>query len=205
MDLWATIAAERQALADDLASLNDKQWATPSLCGGWSVRDVLAHMTATAETTPLTFLPRMVGAGFKLSKMSEKDIAARTKGAPAETLSRFRSRVSSRKHPPGPADTWLGETIVHAEDIRRPLGIAHTYPDEALARVTTFYSKSNLVIGGKDRVAGLKLTATDADFSIGSGAEVSGPLLALAIVTAGRKEALGELSGAGVKTLTSRM
>src|SRR4029077_10413765 len=117
-------------------------------------------------------LPKLATSGFKLSKMSEKDIAKRRDG---DVLGRFRSRVSSKKHPPGPVDSWLGETIVHSEDIRRPLGIAHDYPDAALARVGGFYSKSTLVIGGKPRAAGLKFTATDADWSNGSGAEVSGP------------------------------
>jgi len=202
MDIWATIAQERKALADDLANISDTQWSTASLCGGWSVRDVLAHMTATTETTPLNFLPKLATSGFKLSKMSEKDIAKRRDG---DVLGRFRSRVSSKKHPPGPVDSWLGETIVHSEDIRRPLGIVHDYPDEALARVAEFYSKSNLVIGGKTRVAGLKFTATDAEWSNGSGAEVSGPLASLVIAIAGRKDALADLSGAGVETLKSRM
>jgi len=202
MDIWGTIAQERKALADDLAGIGDAQWRTASLCTGWSVRDVVAHMTATAETTPLNFLPKLAGSGFSLNKMSEKDIAKRRSG---DVLARFRSRVSSKKHPPGPVDSWLGETIVHGEDIRRPLGIAHHYPDEALARVGEFYSKSNLVIGGKTRAAGLKLTATDADWSNGSGAEVSGPFISLVLAIAGRKAVLGDLSGPGLPTLESRM
>src|SRR5438552_18223440 len=105
MDIWATIAKERQALADDLAGLDEQQWATRSLCGGWSVRDVLAHMTGTAETTPVNFLPKLAGAGFKLSKLSDKNIARISKG---DVLARFRSRVTSKKHPPGPTDSWLG-------------------------------------------------------------------------------------------------
>jgi uncharacterized protein (TIGR03083 family) len=201
MDIWGTIAQERKALAEDLAKIGDAQWSTASLCSGWSVRDVVAHMTATAETTPLNFLPKLAGSGFSLNKMSENDIAKRRDG---DVLARFRGRVSSRKHPPGPVDSWLGETIVHGEDIRRPLGIKHDYPDEALARVGEFYSKSNFVIGGKNRVAGLKLTATDADWSNGSGAEVTGPFISLVLAIAGRKAVLGDLSGPGVATLESR-
>jgi len=201
MDIWQTIATERKALADDLTDISEAQWSTPSLCAGWSVRDVLAHMTATAETTPFNFLPRLAAAGFSLNKMSEKDIAQRRDG---DVLARFRSRVSSKKSPPGPKDTWLGETIVHAEDIRRPLRIAHNYPDEALAQVAEFFAKSNLVIGGKNRVAGLTLKATDANWSHGSGAEVSGPFSSLVLAIAGRKAALADLSGPGLATLESR-
>jgi len=202
---WPTIHAERKALAADLESLTDKQWATPSLCTGWSVRQVLAHMTATAETTPLNFLPKLAATGFKFNKLSEKDIARRTKGSPADTLARFKSRITSSKHPPGPADSWLGETIVHSEDIRRPLKIKHSYPEDALKRVADFYRKSNLIVGGKSRVAGLALRASDADWSAGSGAEVSGPLLSIILATVGRTAGLKELTGDGVATLTSRM
>ncbi len=205
MDIWNAIATERKALANDLAALDDARWATPSLCGGWTVKDVVAHMTATAETTPLNFLPRLVAAGFSLNKMSDKDVAARTKGSSAELLDRFRSRVSSRKHPPGPTDTWLGETIVHAEDIRRPLGLKRNYPSDALAQVAKFYSGSNLVIGGKKRVAGLKFVASDADWSMGEGPEVQGPFASIVLAIAGRKAALADLSGPGVETLGSRM
>jgi hypothetical protein len=65
-----------------------------------------------------------------------------------------------------------GETLVHAEDIRRPLGIAHADPIDALSRVANFYRESNLLIGGKDRLAGLTLRATDTDWTTGSGPEV---------------------------------
>jgi len=148
-EIWTTIAAERQALAEDLEGLTDKRWTTPSLCDGWTVRDIVAHMTATAEMTPPKFFPKMIGAGFSLTKMSNKEIAKRVKGSPADTLARFTSRINSRNHPPGPLDSWLGETIVHSEDVRRPLKIKHDYPTNALVRLADFYRKSNLVLGGK--------------------------------------------------------
>ena len=201
---WPTIHAERKALAADLEGLTDKQWATASLCG-WSVQQVLAHMTATAEMTPLTFFPKIAGAGFSLNKLSEKEIAQRTKGTPADTLARFNGRITSSKHPPGPVDSWLGETIVHSEDIRRVLKINHDYDEAALKRVADFYKKSNLVVGGKKRVAGLTLKATDADWTSGAGPEVSGPLTSLVLAITGRTAALKDLKGDGVETLKSRM
>jgi uncharacterized protein (TIGR03083 family) len=202
---WPTIHAEREALAADLAKLTDDKWATPSLCGDWNVQEVLAHMTATSETTPLNFFPRLAGSGFSLNKLSAKNVAERTKGSAPDTLARFKSRITSTKHPPGPVDSWLGETIVHSEDIRRPLKISHDYPVDALTRVADFYKKSNLVLGGKKRIAGLRLKATDADWATGSGPEVSGPMLSLVLAIAGRKAVLADLSGDGVETLTSRM
>ena len=103
--------------------------------------------------------------GFNFASMQAKDIAAEKGGSPAETLARFTSLVNSSNHPPGPNDTWLGEVIVHSEDIRRALGIKHAYPIDAAVQVANFYKNSNLLIGAKTRIAGLKLRATDADWS----------------------------------------
>jgi hypothetical protein len=94
--------------------------------------------------------------------------------------------------------------LIHAEDIRRPLGITHTYADGAGARVASFYKGSNLVVGAKKRIAGLHLQATDADWSNGEGPEVSGPIVSLVLAMTGRKEALADLTGEGVATLSSR-
>jgi uncharacterized protein (TIGR03083 family) len=202
---WPTIHAEREALIADLTPLTDEQWATPSLCAGWSVRDVLGHMTAAAKKTTPTFFTGLAAAGFRFNAMTAKDVAREGEGAPADTLARFKAQVKATTHPPGPLDTMLGETIVHSQDIRRPLGIAHTYPTEAVARVADFYKGSNLVLGGKKRIAGLRLQATDADWSHGDGPEVSGPMLSLVMMISGRKAALDDLSGEGVATLKGRM
>jgi len=203
-EIWTTIAAERRALADDVKGLSDTQWGTPSLCTDWSVRDVVAHMTATAEMTPPSFFAKLTGSGFSFTKMSNKEIAKRVTGTPASTLARFESRVASKKHPPGPTLSWLGETIVHSEDVRRPLRISHDYPADALKQVADFYRKSNLIVGGKNRVAGLTLRATDTDWTAGSGPEVAGPMIDLVLAIVGRTSALEKLSGPGVETLRSR-
>jgi uncharacterized protein (TIGR03083 family) len=202
---WPTIHAERKALASDLEGLTDEQWSTPSLCGGWSVRQVLAHMTATASMSPPKFFAKLIGSGFRFNAMVDKGIAANCEGTPADTLARFKARIDSRGAPPGPVDTWLGETIVHAEDIRRPLGISHAYPVDAATRVADFYRRSNLIIGGKRRVAGLTLRASDADWSAGSGPEVVGPAASIVLAISGRSAGLDDLSGEGVETLRQRM
>ncbi len=122
-DIWPVVHAERRALAADLANLTPEQWATPSLCTGWSVHDVLAHMVATAKETPPRFLVGMLTSGFRLSRMTEKRIAEERAGGPAATLAAFRAVETATSAPPGPKLSWLGEALVHAEDIRRPLGI----------------------------------------------------------------------------------
>jgi uncharacterized protein (TIGR03083 family) len=203
-DLMPAIQDERKALAADLEGLSEQQWASTSLCDGWTVQDVAAHMTATAKISPPQFFVKMIGSGFSLKRMQTKDIAVERGSSPAETLSRFKAEITSTKHPPGPNQTWLGEAVIHAEDIRRALGIAHEYPIDDVVAVADFYKGSNLIVGAKKRIAGLKLHATDVDWSIGDGPEVSGPILSLVMAMTGRKEVLGDLSGPGVEMLRSR-
>lgn len=204
MDIWPVVHDERAALAADMASVSDEQWSSPSQCEGWTVRDVLAHMTATANMTPAAFFPKMLASGFSFDKVQEKGIAAERGASGADTLSRFQAVIGNKKKPPGPKDTVLGETIIHAEDIRRTFGMQHTYPDDALVEIADFYKGSNLIIGTKRRIDGLSLKATDTGWSHGSGPEVSGPMLPLLLAMAGRKGVLNELNGDGVATLRGR-
>ena len=204
MDIWPVIHAERKALAADLKALDENQWSMPSLCSQWTIRDVVAHMTATAKITPPTFFPKLILSGFSLSRLQAKGISAERGSSPADTLAHFEAVMASVKHLPGPADTMLGETIVHAEDIRSPLRIHHDYPTDAMVQAANFFKGSNLIIGAKRRIAGLTLRATDTDWSHGTGPEVSGPLLALVMAMTGRKAVAGELSGEGVPTLQAR-
>jgi uncharacterized protein (TIGR03083 family) len=202
---WPVIHAERGALADDLHGLSDAQWQTASLCTGWSVHDLLAHMVATAEMTKLGFFGKFAGSGFNFGKMAEKEVAEGTANGPAATLAEMRAAQNRTTSPPGPVDSWLGETLIHSEDIRRPLGIKHEYPNDAVVRTLNFYKKSNLIVGAKKRITGLTLRATDADWSTGNGPEVQGPAMSLLLAMTGRTAALEDLSGDGVETLRSRM
>ena len=201
---WPTIHAERHALADDLTGLSNAQWHTKSQCGDWDVHQMLGHMLATATMTPGKFFGRLASAGFSFEKMSHRAVAEASAGGPEATLAAFRANADSSKSPPGPVDSWLGETLIHSEDIRRPLGIAHSYPTDAVVRTLDFYKKSNLIVGAKKRIAGLTLKATDADWSTGSGPHVEGPALSLLLAMTGRKQALDDLTGDGVATLRTR-
>jgi uncharacterized protein (TIGR03083 family) len=203
-DTWSAIHIERRALAADLAGLTPEEWATPSLCPGWTVHDVLAHLVSTAKLTPPAFLAGLIGSGFNFQRFTAKRIAAERAGGPAATLQAFRAVETSTSAPPGPKTSWLGEVLVHGEDIRRPLGIAHEYPLASVTAVTEFYAGSNVLIGGRRRVDGVTLEATDTTWSHGSGPTVAGPARALMLATAGRKAALDELTGPGVETLRSR-
>jgi uncharacterized protein (TIGR03083 family) len=202
---WPVIHAERDALAADLDGLDQTGWDTQSMCTQWTVRDALGHMTATAKMTPPQFFLAMIKSGFSFQKMTATEIQRETAGTPADGLAAFRGASNLSSHPPGPVDSWLGETIIHAEDIRRPLGIAHEYPTAAVVRVADFYQKSNLIVGAKNRIAGLRLRATDANWSTGAGLEVGGPILSLVLAMTGRAPALADLSGDGVSQLRARI
>lgn len=203
-DVWAAVAAERGALGDDLDRLSEEQWRAQSLCHAWSVRDVVAHMTATGRLTPGSFVRRFAAARFDFQRFADREIRRNLGPDPAATLAGFREIQHSTTSPPGPTVSWLGEAIVHAEDIRRPLGIRHEYDADSLRRVADFYKSSNTLIGTKNRIAGLSLRATDIDWTHGEGEEVSGPMLSLLMAMTGRRAACADLGGPGLETLRKR-
>ena len=201
---WPLIHAEREALIADLGTLTGDQWATPSLCDGWTVRDVLGHMIATAKMSQPAFFVALAGAGFRFNAMNQKNIAQEATPNPSDGLAEFRRHLKDTSHPPGPVEAMLGEAVIHPADIRRPLGMSREYPEEALTRVADFFKGSNLLIGAKRRIEGLTLRATDTGWSTGSGPEVTGPHLSLILAMTGRSAALADLSGEGLGTLRSR-
>jgi uncharacterized protein (TIGR03083 family) len=202
--IWPLIHTERAALAADLAELNDEQWATPSLCDGLTVREVLAHLTAGASLTPARWLAGVIRCRFDFDRQVVMRLTEQMGATPAETLDRFRGVVTSTTKPPLPTTAMLGETIVHGEDIRRPLGIRRAYPIETLTRVAENYQGSDLVVLAKGRIRGLRLVAVDGPFSTGSGPLVSGTTLALTMAMTGRATYCDELEGDGVALLRDR-
>jgi uncharacterized protein (TIGR03083 family) len=203
-EIWATIATERGALASDLADLTPSQWDAESLCAGWTVRDIVAHLSATASLNPATFFLAMTKAGFNFDKFANGQIARHRGTDSAATLSEFRGLQHSTSAPPGPKTSWLGEVVIHGADVRRPLGIPHDYPPGAIREVIDFYKGSNLLTGSKNRVAGLALHATDEEWQHGQGEQVEGPLLSLLLAMTGRATACDDLAGPGTQTLRSR-
>ena len=83
MDIWPVVHTERRALAADLNDLSTEDWATPSLCTDWTVRDVVAHMTATSKLSGPTFFPKLLASGFSLKRLQAKDIAAERGSSPS--------------------------------------------------------------------------------------------------------------------------
>ncbi|WP_280399018.1 maleylpyruvate isomerase family mycothiol-dependent enzyme [Nocardia carnea] len=204
-DVWPTVRAERLALIADLEPLSAQQWETPSLCAGWSVHDVLAHIVASAKTTKFGFAWEFARARFDFDRFTANGVERERGARPAETLDRLRAVLDRKVSPPAPADSRLVEMIVHGEDIRRPLGISRDYSQEAVVDALRLQIRTAEGFGGgRELVAGLTLVAEDADFTTGSGPEVQGPLLALLLIASGR-DAAAELRGPGVDTLRERI
>jgi uncharacterized protein (TIGR03083 family) len=202
--LWSAAHAERAALADDLATLTDEQWALPSLCAGWSIQQVVAHLTAAASVGPMRWIASMLGARFDGDLHNERRLAEHRGATPAETLQQFREIISSTTSPLGPTAAWLGEVVVHSEDIRRPLGLSRAVPVEVTTAIATFYSRRDFTVRSHAAIAGLRVEATDGPFATGDGPLVLGTTLALTMVMAGRGAFCDELTGPGVAALLAR-
>ncbi|WP_329238828.1 maleylpyruvate isomerase family mycothiol-dependent enzyme [Streptomyces sp. NBC_01460] len=200
------VHAERAALLHDLEGLDDRQWEEPSLCEGWTVRDVVAHLTDTARTTRLGFLVGLARAGFDFDRQNARGVARERGASPAETLERLRRVATRTSTPPAPLDSRLVEEIVHGEDIRRPLGLARSYPAEAVVRSLRLQARTPASFGGaKELVSRVRLTAADGEVSIGEGPEVSGPVLSLLLTVSRRRVALDDLDGPGVAVLAAAL
>ena len=204
IETWRLIHAERAALAADLAGLDAQRWATPSLCHGLSVREVLAHMTAAASLNGVRWMAGVIRCRFDFDKQVAMRLAEQLGTSPADTLARFERVVTSTTTPPLPRLALLGEVIVHSADIRRPLGIKRDHPIDTVTQVARYYARSDMVVLAKGRVRGLRLVATDGPFSGGEGPLVSGTTLALVMGMTGRAAYCDDLEGDGVATLRER-
>ncbi len=203
-EIWKYIHSERADMATTWATLTNDQWATSSWCGGWTVKDTAGHVLSAAEQTPMNFIKEMAMAGFKFNVFADRGARKLSVLSPEELVRRLRARTTTTNHPPAPVIAMLGEIVVHGEDIRRPLGLTHATPEAALVAIADNWKNSNVLIGAKKRVTGVKLRATDVNWVHGEGPEVSGPLISLILAMGGRKRALVDLTGEGVAILTAR-
>jgi uncharacterized protein (TIGR03083 family) len=202
---WELIHRERAATADLLAGLTPAEWAERSLCAGWSVHEMAAHIVNGAEQTPKHFMSRLAANGFRFNTTMDREARSTGTRAPAELVERLRARTGTTNRPPATVVTMLGEIVVHSEDIRRPLGKTGDTAPAAVAACLEMYARANFPVGTKKRIAGLRLTASDLDWSHGSGPEVRGPALSLLMAITGRGQAVADLSGDGAATLADRM
>lgn len=197
---------ERQALIADLAELPAQAWETPSLCPGWSVHDVAAHLVDNARTTTPRLVLAMIRARGDFDRQNDAGVTRERGATPAVTVQRLREVAGRTSGPPVSTDSRLVEEVVHGEDIRRPLGIARRYPGDAVKPALRYQVRTSVAMGGgRDRVQGLALVATDRELRLGDGPEVVGPVLALLLAVSGRTAFLDKLTGPGMEVLRDRL
>ncbi|MGB2921032.1 MAG: maleylpyruvate isomerase family mycothiol-dependent enzyme [Mycobacterium sp.] len=200
--VWSIVHAERAQLVSDLRTVPAEAWSTPSLCAGWTVHDVLAHLLDTAKTSRTRFVRRMIAARFDFDGDNAAGVAAERRDDPTATLDAMDAVIGLTLTPPTARATRLVEAIVHGEDIRRPLGIAAAYPPAAVATALAYQARTAVSFhGGRERVQGLRLVATDTGIEIGDGPEVRGPAIDLLVVTSGRRAPGCSLEGPGAARL----
>jgi uncharacterized protein (TIGR03083 family) len=197
--------AERLEFADFLAALTPEQWATPSLCAGWTVRDVAAHCVSFEGLSGGQLATRFLKGRLQTDRINALAVADLA-GSPTDDLIEL---LRDNAVPHGLAAGFGGrvaltDNMIHQQDIRRPMGLARTIPAERLSAALDFVRYSPTIRGAL-RVRGVRLVATDSDWSYGKGPEVQGQGEALLMVMAGRPDALSELDGPGLSILSTRI
>jgi uncharacterized protein (TIGR03083 family) len=204
-EVWTLVHAERARLVDDLQGVSDEAWTTPSLCRGWSVHDVLAHIVDSAKTSRIGFIARMLRARLDFDHDNELGVLRQRADDPHMTLEVLRAVSEWTRTPPAPLATRLVEAIVHGEDIRRPLAIAADYPLLSVVTALAHQAKTGAVMGGgRERISGLSLVATDAGVTHGQGPQVRGRSIDLLMAVSGRPVPVDALDGPGATTLIGR-
>jgi uncharacterized protein (TIGR03083 family) len=203
-ELMTMVHAERASLGEFLDAVPDDRWSQPTWCDKWTVQEVVAHLVAAGHVTAPHFFAGFVRAGFSFDKFVDRDLRNYVDGTPADVRTRYAAIINSNRKPPGPSYVALGEVMVHGEDIRRALGARGEHPAEHVTTLAEQYKKTGPPLRAKKRTAGLRLVATDVDWSAGAGSEVRGPAMSLILAMVGRAGALADCDGPGVETLRAR-
>ena len=192
-DLVSETRAERERLAGLFGDLTPEQWDAASLCDGWRVREVVAHMTMPFRTKPLKVMGGLVRARFSFDRYADRDArSAAATMSEAELVGLLRRNIDHPWQPPGGGQAGaLSHDVIHGLDVTEPLGLPSP-PTERLALVLGSTRPRQLKYFGVD-LGGTRLTAADSGVSIGDGPNVvemtSKEML---LVVTGRRR-LGEL------------
>jgi uncharacterized protein (TIGR03083 family) len=204
---WQAIRTQRIAVADLLESLDDGEWRHPSLCEGWSVQDVAAHLTLQqlGLLDGLGMFARSPGGMNRVIREAARRQAAMT--SRRELVARIRASAESRRHNVGVTyRETLIDALVHSQDIARPLARRLPIPPDAAGIAADRVWSRGWPFYPRRRLAGLRLVATDDDWAVGEGPEIRGTMGDLLLVLTGRDAAaLSDLDGDGVPELRRRL
>ncbi len=200
------IAAERMDLADLLRSLPARDWDVPTLCAGWRVREVVAHVTMPFRYSAARFAAELARSGGRFNAMADR--CARRDAAvlsAADLVAVLRDNASYPWKPPGGGLVGaLTHDVIHGLDWTVPLGIGRLVPQQRLMLVLRSIGDARVFGHFGTDLDGIELHADDIDWSLGSGQRVSGAAQDLALVICGRKLPVGRLSGPGADQFTAR-
>ena len=204
MDLWPVIVEERRSLLATFEELDRGQWDVPSLSEGWTVRQVLAHLVLAADPPLRRYLPAVVRARGSFDGANHQlavDDAVRPVG---ELLAAYRAALPHRFAPPGwPAAAPLADILLHALDVRIPLGLPTDRPAARyVPAMELLMSRAGRAFAPGGRPT-LRWVATDHAWSDGSGEEVRGAMADLTLTASGRSARLDRLEGPGAGRLRS--
>jgi uncharacterized protein (TIGR03083 family) len=205
-DDWGMVLASRADLASLCDGLTDDQWNAETLCAGWKVRHVVAHVTDTAAGKVLPFLPVFVTSGYNVDRtILRMALKAGDGRSHNEAVSRLRENLESRKTPPGvPVAGILTDVVAHTQDITRPLGVPFAVPSDRVLASLDFIKTHKSFVRAMKSAAPVQFVATDVEWTHGEGAEARGTGEAILMAMCGRKHALADLDGPGVEVLRSR-
>ena len=207
MDIWDMIADQRRQLAAVFDSLDASQWLTPSLCEGWTMRDIAGHLISPHEMGTAKMLLHFVGCGFNFDKMVDKVARQFAQRPTNELVHLLRAHAESRWTPPGLGpEAPFGDIVVHTQDVCRGLGIEPVLDrDKARCMLDVLVGPKGKIFGKPTSIAGLRLAPTDLDCRWGDGPEVRGTAEAIIMAYCGRPAALNDLSGEGAEVLRLRL
>jgi uncharacterized protein (TIGR03083 family) len=187
--IWTYIDEQRADLAGFLETLTPAQWETPSLCPGWTVRQVAAHITHSTTNWGRLSL-ELLRSGFRFNDVTLR-LGRADQRSPEEITAGLRAMVGGRRRPPGTAVADpLMDVLVHGQDIAVPLGLERTMPTPAAVVAAARVWTMGFPFHARKRFPNRAFTATDADFSVGSGDEIRGPIQDIVMTLSGRPAGL---------------
>jgi uncharacterized protein (TIGR03083 family) len=206
MQVYEMIANERRALADVFDKLTPEQLRTPSLCDGWTVHDIAAHLIMPLKTGFPTIALSLIASRGDFDRANLKLTRRHAARPITDLVDTLRREAAHRFTPPGTGpEASLTELLLHGQDIRRPLGIDREFSEERIAAALRFLTESKFRgFVPKGRLDGLAFEATDLVWTYGTGAPVRGRAEALLLAISGRRASLRELEGDGVAVLQER-
>jgi uncharacterized protein (TIGR03083 family) len=203
--VWGYVESQRLDLADLLEQLSAGEWREPSLCPGWTVRDVAAHVISSPQARMLPTLAALARHRGDFNRMILAE-GKRWGRAPVEDIvAQYRRYAGSRRHPVGTTYVEpLLDVLVHGQDIAVPLGRPRSMPPDAAAVAADQVWRRAFPFRARRRLHGLRLEATDTQWEAGAGPLVRGPMEAILLTLTGRDVALHRLTGDGAAQLARR-